>query len=146
MNWKFEAIDKLKSYELKKEALRTIPEEIKDLEEQFCSIRGALSDSEPVKGSAGSRREDVLLNNITKRDELEKARQLAERTVHRIDSALSALTEEEQIVLRRFYIEPEMGNVERLCSELGIEKATVYRRRNDALRRFTMAMYGCCET
>ena len=32
--------------------------------------------------------------------------------------------------------------MDRLCQELGVEEAAVYRLKNKALRRFTLAMYG----
>lgn len=36
--------------------------------------------------------------------------------------------------------------MDRLCEELGLEKATVYRRRDAALRHFTLALYGVTES
>ena len=42
-------------------------------------------------------------------------------------------------------IHPAQGNVDRLCEELGIEKAMVYRRKEFALRKFTIALYGAVE-
>ena len=48
-------------------------------------------------------------------------------------------------MLLRFYMHPERGNVERLCGELGLEKSAVYDRREKALRRFTLALYGGSE-
>jgi len=41
---------------------------------------------------------------------------------------------------------PAKGNVERLCVELYTEQSTVYRRKDVALRKFTIAMYGCLES
>ena len=41
MNWKYEAIDKLKQYGAKKQALRSIPVEISRLESAMKSIRSA---------------------------------------------------------------------------------------------------------
>jgi hypothetical protein len=37
---------------------------------------------------------------------------------------------------------PERGNIERLCKELGMEASSVYRRRDSALKHFTLAFYG----
>ena len=56
--------------------------------------------------------------------------------------ALGALTPQEQLVLRLLYIAPQKGNVNRLCELLECEQATVYRRRDKALQKFTMALYG----
>ena len=39
----------------------------------------------------------------------------------------------------------EMGAPERLCKELGVETSSIYRRRDKALRHFTLAYYGIDE-
>ena len=59
---------------------------------------------------------------------------------------MDALSNEELVILQRMYLFPERGAVDRLCSELGVEQATVYRKRDKALQRFTTAMYGFLET
>ena len=43
MNWKREAIDKLKNYEAHREALENIPKEIKRLESAYAGIRSATT-------------------------------------------------------------------------------------------------------
>lgn len=144
MNWKYEAIEKLRDYEAKKQAMESIPEEIRELEMALTGIRSAATDGTPVTGG-GSGRENAYLNNICKRDELKRARQQAECWVKMVDDALTLLTDEERLVLERFFICPGKGNVDRLCGELGVEKATVYRRRDQALRRFTICLYGITE-
>ena len=145
MNWKYEAIDKLKHYEAKKQALQSIPQEMKRLESVMCSIRSATADGTPVSGG-GSGREDMMLNNIVHRDELERSLEQAQIWVDTVHDALMMLGEDDRLILDRFYINPAKGNVDRLCEELAVEQATVYRRREKALRLFTMALYGCMET
>lgn len=146
MNWKFEAIEKLKEYAARKNAITSIPEEIKRLEEDAQRIRAASVDSTPVQGG-GSTREDMLLSNIVHREELQRRLSDAQRWVDIVDCGLSVLSDEDRIVLDRFYIHPMRGNVDRLCGELGLEKAkSVYRRRDKALRKFTLAIYGCEES
>ena len=49
---------------------------------------------------------------------------------------------EEKLILHRLYIYPEKGGVERLCKELGMETSSIYRRRDKALKHFTLAFYG----
>ena len=62
------------------------------------------------------------------------------------DVALAVLTDEDRLVLDRFYIHPMRGNVDRLRGELGLEdERSVYKRKDKALRRFTVALYGICE-
>lgn len=144
MNWKYEAIDKLKGYKAHKRALENIPREIKWLEGAFVSIRSATTDSTPVSGG-GSTREDTLLSNIAHREELERTLKQAKAWVKMVDAGLEVLDDEERLVLDRFYIHRAKGNVDRLCEELNVEKATVYRRRDAALRQFTLALYGVTE-
>ena len=145
MNWKFEAIEKLKEYTARKNAITSIPEEIKRLEEDAQRIRAASTDATPVKGG-GSAREDMLLSNIVHREELQRRLTDARRWVDIVDGGLAVLTDEDRLVLDRFYIHPMRGNVERLCNELGLEdERSVYKRKDKALRRFTVALYGICE-
>lgn len=69
MNWKGEAIEKLRKYDAMRMSLQNIPMEMKRLEADAQSIRGARTDGTPVKGG-GSGREDALLNNLAHRQEL----------------------------------------------------------------------------
>lgn len=145
MNWKFEAIEKLREYEARKQSLTTIPDEIRRLELDYTRIRSATRDGTPVRGG-GSTREDMLLSNIVHREELERALEMARMWVALVDAGMDPLTPEERLVLERFYMRPERGNVERLCQELGLEKTAVYDRRDKALRHFVLALYGGPET
>lgn len=145
MNWKHEAIEKLKEYEARVKSVKTIPNEIKRLELDALRIRSATGDGTPVRGG-GSAREDMLLSNIVHREELERALEMARMWVALVDAGLELLAPEERLVLERFYMLPERGNVERLCQELGLEKTAVYDRRDKALRHFVLALYGGPET
>lgn len=50
MEWKYEAIDKLKKYEAKKSSLQSIPREIRTLDMQMQNIRSAAADGTPAPG------------------------------------------------------------------------------------------------
>lgn len=145
MNWKFEVIDSLKMYELKREALRNIPEEIRSLEVAAQSIRSATADGTPVQGG-GSGREDRLLSNIVKRQLLEQNLREVKAWVDRMDKSMAKLSDEERLILDRFYINQYTGSVSRLCEELCLEKSAVYDRKEKALRHLTVIMYGRVET
>lgn len=145
MNWKNEAMDKLRQYEARKNALKSIPQEIEQLKASRSAIRGASSDAMPVRGG-GNGREDMLLSSIVKEEELERVLRSAKLDVVLTDAGLECLDDEERLILDRFYIHPLKGNVDRLCAELGIEKSQVYKRKDDALRHFTIALYGYTET
>ena len=145
MNWKYEAIEKLKEYSAKKQSLKSIPEEMARLESAMQSIRSATADGTPVSGG-GSGREDMMLSNIVHREELARSMEQARKWVSLVDSGLESLSADEKKILSRFYISPARGNVDALCEELGVEKAQVYRRRDSALRHFTLCLYGQTES
>ena len=145
MNWKSEAVEKLRQYEAKKNALQSIPEEIERLESAMVSIRSSTSDGTPVAGG-GSRREEMLLNNIVLREELARALEQAKKWVATVASGLEVLSAEERLILDRCFINPEKGSVERLAEELGVDVKTAYRRRYDALHHFTVCLYGVTES
>lgn len=138
-------MEKLRRYDAMRQAVVNIPEEIDRLEEELVSIRSVRADASPVKGS-GCRREDAVLNNIAQRQELAWTLGQAKSWVKITDRALGALTPEEKLVLHRLYICPERGAVNRLCGELGVEQSSVYRKRDRALYRFTVALYGVSES
>ena len=145
MNWKREAIDKLKNYEARREALENIPKEIKRLESAYTGLRSASTENAPVSGGGGTR-EDCVLSNIVLRDELKRRLKEARLWTAQVDKALAVLGEEEKLVLDRFYIHRAKGNAGELCERLNVEQATVYRKRDSALRRFTIALYGVTDT
>lgn len=144
MDWKKEAIDKLRQYEAKKQCVKIIPEEIKRLELEMANIRSATGDGTPMPGG-GSRREDMLLNNIVLREELERTLEQAKIWVKEVDGGMEILNQTERQVLDRFFVHPEIGAADRLAGELGLDVKTVYRRRDSALRRFTVSLYGAVE-
>lgn len=144
MNWKKEAIEKLKEYNARKQAITSIPMEIAQLESAVRGIRSASADGVAISGG-GSGREDMLLSNICKREELKRSLAAAKVWVSQVEDAMAVLNQEERLILDRFYINPARGNVDRLCGELNVEKPTIYRRKDDALRHFTICLYGCTE-
>ena len=145
MKWKIEAMEKLRRYEVMQQAARNIPEEIARLKADAYVLRGAATDTTPVTGG-GNRREEALINNLVQRQELEHNLKQVNRWLAVAEKGLAALSDEEHLVLRRFYLHPEKGALERLCHELGVEQSSIYRKRDQALHRFTLAMYGFLET
>ncbi len=145
MNWKSEAIDKLQQYEAKRQALISIPMELAQLEAIMAGVRNSRADSSAVKGG-GSGYEDRMLNLIVKKQELEENLERVQRSVDMVTGALQTLNQEERLILDRFYINAAKGNLDRLCDELCLEKTAVYYRKDAALRKFTIALYGAVLT
>lgn len=140
MNWKNEATEKLRRYEAMCTAIVNMEEELKRLELESKGIRSAQADGVKVRGSQG--RKDPILNNLIRKQELRDSLRQTKLWVDCTQRALEVLAEEERLLLRRMYIYPERGCLERLCGELGVEQSSIYRRRDAALQRFTEALYG----
>ncbi len=145
IDWKRIAVGKLRGYEAHRRALENIPEEIRRLESAMSGIRSAETDSTPVQGGSCTR-EDRMLSNIVHRQELERTLEQAKAWVKTVDNGLGALDEEERLVLDRLYIHRAKGNVDRLCEELDLkDERSVYKRKDKAIRHFTIALYGMVE-
>lgn len=144
MNWKNEATEKLRRYHAMQLATLNIPSEIQRLKLDARKIRSAKTDATPVSGG-GNGREEALLNNLVRRQELENVLQQSQLWLKTTERALSVLDPDEKQILHRLLIYPEKHAVERLSLELGIEQSSIYRKRDEALRRFTLAYYGTCE-
>lgn len=137
------AIQRLKDYDMRKQALINIPEQIKTLEMQFYSIKSGEIDGMP-KGS-GSKSDDMLIYNIAKRDELAFNLAIAEREVELTERGLEALTDEEKTVLEYFYVQRPYNHISKLMDKLHVSKSELFRRKDLALRKFTMSLYGLIE-
>lgn len=141
MNWKSEAIDRLGRYAAMAQAVENIPLELQRLKKDSAGLRSRRTDTVRVSQSP-SRQEDMLIGNLIKQEELTRNYENAKVWVDTTDKALSALTAEERSILQKMYICPQKGVVNLLCSELGMEQSSIYRKRDNALYRFTIALYG----
>ena len=144
MDWRSEAIQKLKEYSAKKVSIENLTGEIRELQYRRRSIKSPSADGAPVAGGTNVR-EDMLLSTIVLQKELEENLRIVTRWVRKVEKALNELTDEEKTILSRFYIYAEKGAAERLSSDLGIDIKTVYWRKIQAIRKFTLALYGCLE-
>lgn len=147
MDWKSEAVDKLKQYEAKRQALVSLPLEIAQVESTMTSIRSARMDGVAVKGSGSSGRENMMLSCIVQRDELQRNLDRTKMWVDSVSGALSVLQADDRHILERVYIYAEPKAVERLLDEYGLtEPSGMYKRIKKAIREFTIAMYGVVES
>ena len=141
MNWKNEAIERLTRYSAMAQAVENIPKEITRLERSIQELRGCDPAKAPSAKNPGPR-DDVLIGNIIKRQELSDSYENARLWVDTTQQALSVLNAEEKTILTKMYVTPERGVVNQLCLALGVEQSSIYRKRDQALYRFTMALYG----
>ncbi|MCQ2456016.1 MAG: hypothetical protein MJ096_01535 [Clostridia bacterium] len=69
----------------------------------------------------------------------------AKAQVDAVEYAMSSLSEENRDVLREFYVAHDGESIDRLCRKYCCSVSTVYRMCRDALRTFTMTLYGRAE-
>lgn len=136
-----QVIDRLRKLNDKKAALENLPEQIQMLEMSFSAVRAARTDSTPVSGGT-SHREDAMLNNIMRRDELMEDLEYTRREVEILERNIAALKPNEQRALELFYINGERRATERFMEEVGYSESQVNRIKNAAVDRLTRRLYG----
>lgn len=136
------AIQELSRHSALRSSLNTLPGQIARLEQELTSPRDSLARAGSVGGGGPSTAQDWLTAGLERKSRMERSLAAARQSVQGVEYALEALNEKEQRVLQEFYICRERGHMERLCRELGVEEASVYRLKNKALEKFTLALYG----
>lgn len=131
MIWKQEAIEKLRHYDAMRQAQENLSEQIVQTKEE--------ADEKSMDCL------DLQMDRLVRQKELQKALTQVRSWLRTVNRALAALTPEEKLILHRLYIYPERGNIDRLCGELNVEQSSVYRKRDKALKKFTLALYGKTE-
>ena len=144
MKWSDCAIQDLRKYKYLKASMESIPERMEALCCRFESAKGAATDKVPVKGGL-SRYEDNLIDIIVEKERLKYLYRANKTLLDLIERGLDSLDKTERLVLDRFYIDRPKGHVEKLMEELNYEKSRVYEIKDQALYKFTIAMYGIVE-
>lgn len=139
--WKKQAINELEMYEANIQAQANIADQIRELEAALTSIRSPGADAECIR-VGGNGKDDWYLNNITARELLRENLTATRKSVKRVERSLDVMNEEEKMILRRFFITQEKKAADRLAGDLRVDVKTVYFKRDAALRKFTVAMYG----
>lgn len=140
-NWKTHAIDDLRELTALKESVESIPKEIKTIELDMQLVKGTSFDKMPVDGGS-SGYDERMINYIDLKTRLSENLKVASSRAKRIERGLAILDNTERLVLERFYIHRESRYLDRLCSELGYEKSQIYRIKDVALKKFTLARCG----
>lgn len=144
MKWSDCAIQDLRKYKYLKASMESIPERMEALHCRLVSVKGAATDKVPVKGGS-SRYEDTLVDIIVEKERLKYLYRANKMLLDLIERGLASLDKTERLVLERFYIDRPKNHVEKLMEELNYEKSRVYEIKDQALYKFTIAMYGIVE-
>jgi len=145
MNWKNAAVEKLRRYDAMCRAVGNLPLELKRLDGEYTALSGGLRTMTGRSGG-GRSREDRMMDNIMTRQQLKWSLDQATSWTEQVKGALSGLSPEERIILQQLYILPQAGAVGQLMETLHMEKSSIYRRRDKALQKFTLSLYGMEES
>ena len=128
MDWRAEAISKLKEYQARKQATTGLPAEIQRVDLQYQAARDA------------GNKDDALSAAVLRAELLERLKE-TELWITFVAGGLATLNDEELKVLDCFYIHPAKNKT----AVLGTSLQEAYPLREWALRRFTFALYGISE-
>ena len=142
MNWKEEVADKLRKYPIMTNAAESIPMELKNLEQEACSLQSARAGRTGGRNLRGN--EDRLMGIMVKQLELENRLDAVENWLKFMDNALQKLPEWDMKVLELIYIQRQ--STAQICADLGMERSSLYRYRDAALKNLTLSMYGALES
>lgn len=127
MNFKLLAEEELRDYVTKRETLER-------LQKQYAFL------------------EQMAQNFYERMVMLPDRREMGERIarmrceVGMVERALRQLNRPEYCILEKMLFRPEKHAAERLMDELGYEKASIYRMKEEALTKFTRSLFGFVET
>lgn len=138
------AINALKDYSSMKYIIEHTDEDIATLNEEMSSpaspvINGMPSTHDP---KAGEKRLIACINEI---DVLKERYRQALEYMDWFQPAWDALTEDEQYVLKEFYLDDEQKQIDavyNICDHFDIERSSAYNKKNRALQHLALLLYG----
>ena len=135
-------IDDLSKHEHRRLAMGNLKAKIAELDADFGRLQAVKFDTVSVQGYKTSM-EERLVKSIAERDELRERLRKTTAAWKRVEGALKQLSGEERKILQRFYIfnsssEERMA----LCDELNVERSELYRRKDMALEKLDLILYG----
>jgi len=145
MNWIKESESELRNFTKIQNDIKTLSDQITSIDYETTSIKCTNFDRERINGGA-SRREDWIIENIMKKNELELYYAIAKKHMDLVERGLGSVTKEERRILELFYIERPKNYIDILCDELGYEQSNLYYHKDIALRKFTLAVFGVIST
>ena len=139
INWKKEAIEELKRLEDLKESIHSLNERIELTQSQLYNI-SAVQIGERVGGSGDG--DDVRLSKMVELEELKARKLITEKRVQLLQDCLDKLSEEQRLILNRFYIRHTNDYIEELEEVLYKSRTQIYQEKDRALRRLVRLLYG----
>ena len=135
------AIDALKDYTSMEFIIQNQPEELAEVEEKLFSVRSSVPNGMPRAHNphAGESRLAASLDEI---DVLKERYRRALEYMEWFQPAWDALTGDERYVLTEFYLNQQEDAVSSICTHFTIERSSAYNKKNRALARLALLLYG----
>lgn len=135
MDWKTCAVDDLRRYNHMKIGILNSKDKLR-------AISHAVEEGRKLSGKRSKRMDTRLVDAIVEAERLKDNIATAESLTALVERGLSSLREEERRILEAFYMSERPKTVRQVKEELGYATRSIYRLRDNALKKFTLAMYG----
>lgn len=145
MNWMNEAKKKLARCNYMRQSVINLPKEIEVLSSKRERLKSIRTNEDKGRGSQYFA-DQAMVSSLSEQQDLERALEDARKWLDPVERALSSLSEEEREVVERLCIKRKKGEAQRLCNDLFMSQSALYRLRQKALQKFTLAMYGALES
>lgn len=135
------SIDALKDYSSMEFIIQNQPEELAEVEESLYSVRSSAPTGMPRAHNphAGESRLAATLDEI---DVLKERYRRALEYMEWFQPAWDSLSDDERLVLTEFYINQHEDAVAVICAHYAIERSSAYNKKNRALNRLALLLYG----
>lgn len=137
MDWKTCAIEDLRRYNLIKIG-------IINSKERLALLNSVIENSLVTGKKKSSRKNSDYINALVKADKLQQNISSARNMTKLIERGLNSLTSEERQILDQCYMQSSSKPTTIISKEIGLSSRSLYRIRDEALAKFTLAMYGVC--
>lgn len=135
MDWKTCAVDDLRRYNHMKIGILNSKDKLR-------ALSRVADEGRMLSGKNGKRMDSRLVDAIVESERLKSNISAAESLTALVERGLSSLEHDERRVLEAFYMSDRPKTVRQIKEEFGYATRSVYRLRDSALKKFTLAMYG----
>ena len=142
MDYRVFAIDELQRVNQLYAAERNIKSRIAEIDSRMKSVNSGGTGTSGGRGD--NKTEHKLLSLIASKDDEKNRLREVLRGIKRVEDSLATLTDAERKVLQALYVEGRSAN--ELAAAEYSSRSTIYRIRDDALIKFTRAMFGAVIT
>ena len=143
MRWYEAAIHDLRMYESYKRSAENLKMKLEMLSDPYRTVAPMKCEQigSAPKGGVNAV-EDAIIDGLVESEEIRRSVGIEEARIALIERGLCALTPEKRLILEKFYVHRTGRYVDDLCAELNVERSTLYRWKDEALRQYTLECYG----